>query len=102
MAEAAGLAIGVAALALTLQDCLDLYSYISSGLSLDRDLEISTTKLDIEKLVLLEWAESIRLTSETYDRKLNDSKKQSVVGKVLQCIPPPLDRERHVGAAVWA
>ncbi|KAK8004946.1 hypothetical protein PG990_010983 [Apiospora arundinis] len=86
MAEAAGLAIGVAALALTLQDCLDLYSYISSGLSLDRDLEILTTKLDIEKLVLLGWAESIRLANESFDQRLEKEEKRSTLEKVLLCI----------------
>ncbi|KAI1158606.1 prion-inhibition and propagation-domain-containing protein [Nemania serpens] len=86
MAEAAGLALGVAFLALTLQNCLDLFSYISAGLFLDRDYEVLTTKLDVEKFLLLKWASGLSLTSSTYDRRLDDPTTQDTIHKVLRCI----------------
>jgi hypothetical protein len=73
MAEVAGLFLGVAALLGTFKDCIDLFSYISAAKSLGNDYEILNTKLDIEKTLLLQWADRVRLLHPYgYDRRLDD------------------------------
>jgi hypothetical protein len=59
MAEVAGLFLGAVALLGTFKDCIDLFSYISAARSLGNDYEILNTKLDIEKTLLLQWADRV-------------------------------------------
>jgi len=83
MAEVAGLVIGTVALAGVFKDCVDLFSYICAARSLGRDYEILNAKLDVEKMLLLQWAESVRLLGVHCDHRLNNLQVQETVGKVL-------------------
>ncbi|KAI9147256.1 Heterokaryon incompatibility protein s [Paramyrothecium foliicola] len=84
--EAAGLAIGVVTLAGTFNDCITLFSYFSSYRSLGRDYEILETKLDVEKTLLLQWAQRVRLLQPDHDPRLGDALTQNAVSKVLASI----------------
>ncbi|KAK4447306.1 prion-inhibition and propagation-domain-containing protein [Podospora aff. communis PSN243] len=70
MAETAGLAVGVIALAGLFNDCLDTISRISAIRSMGRDAQILNTKLDVEKTLFLQWAESVRLLHDDCDDRL--------------------------------
>ena len=63
MAEAAGLALGVLTLTSLFKDCIDLFLYIDSVRNSSREYQVLETKLDIERTLLLQWAERVRLTS---------------------------------------
>jgi hypothetical protein len=59
--EAVGLAISIISLAGTFKDCIDLFSMIATAKSMEKDFKILGVKLDIEKTLLLQWAEHVRL-----------------------------------------
>lgn len=86
MAESAGLVLGALALAGVFKDCIDLFSYFSTTKSFSRDFELLATKLDVEKLVLLQWAERVRLLREDYDRRLDVQSIQKAVAQILASI----------------
>ena len=86
MAEAAGLAVGVLALAGTFKDCVELFSYFSVAKSFASDFELLATKLDIEKLVLLQWADRVRLLREDYDDRLDVDSTRKAVAQILASI----------------
>ena len=70
MAEVAGLilgVIGVAGVIGAFKDTVDLFNIIADSRQLGRDYEILETKFDIEKTLLLQWANRIRLLSPDYD-----------------------------------
>lgn len=83
MAEVAGLALGVIALAGIFKDCLEIFSYISAVRSLGQDYEILETKLDVEKTLLLQWAQRVRLLFPEYDERLDDPATQLIIARVL-------------------
>ncbi|KAG6361984.1 hypothetical protein INS49_010213 [Diaporthe citri] len=70
--EAVGLAISIISLAGIFKDCIDLFSMISTAKSMEKDFTILSVKLDIEKTLLLQWAEHVRLVHEDYDRRLDN------------------------------
>ncbi|KAM0817409.1 putative Prion-inhibition and propagation HeLo domain-containing protein [Seiridium cardinale] len=75
MAEVAALvlgAVGVVGIIGAFKDAVELFSLITAPRKFSRDYEITSTKLDIEKLILLKWADRVRLLSEDYDRRLDD------------------------------
>ena len=86
MAEAAGLAVGVFALAGTLKECVDLYSYISTARSLGRDFELLSVRLDIEMTLLSQWALRVKLFEKDYDHRLRDASIANAVSKILASI----------------
>ncbi|KAH8883192.1 hypothetical protein GQ53DRAFT_847092 [Thozetella sp. PMI_491] len=71
--EAAGLAVGVVALASLFRGCLDLFAYISATKSIGYDYELLDTKLNIEKTIFLQWASHVRLFEENYIRLLDEA-----------------------------
>lgn len=83
MAEAAGLIVGVVALAGTFKDCIDLFAYITASRNLGQDYDLLTTKLDVEKLLLLQWAHRVRLLQPDYDSRLDDPNTYDVISRVL-------------------
>ena len=90
--ESAGLAIGLLALASTFKDCIDLYSMFSAGRSFGRDSEILNTKLDVEKMLFLQWAERVGLARpHSYDRRLDNPEMRRMVEKILSGIRTLLD-----------
>ena len=85
--EAAGLAIGTVALLSIFKDCVDLFSMISAAEHLGNDAELLETKLDVEKLMLLQWSDRVNLL-KTGDANhiLNDSERSKTVSRVLSSI----------------
>lgn len=61
MAEAAGLAVGIAGLAVSFKACIELFDCFYTAKTLDRDFSILVTKLDIEKPKLLQWGEQAHI-----------------------------------------
>lgn len=87
MAEVAGLTLGAMGLIGTFKDCIDLFGMIVSARSLTDDAEILSTKLDIEKLLLLQWADRVGLTEpKNYDTRLDDSDLNQTIKRVLESI----------------
>jgi hypothetical protein len=72
MAEIAGLVVGVVSLAAAVHDCVDLLTCISAIRSFDHDGEIVSTKLDIQKLRLLQWSERVGFVKWA-DEKIADA-----------------------------
>jgi hypothetical protein len=81
--EVAGFTIGVLSLLSTCKDCLELYSMIATAKNLATDAELLITKLDIEKLLFLQWAERVRLLKHDPDRRLRDPKTAEAVQRIL-------------------
>ena len=87
MAEAVGLAIGIFALTGSFKDCVDLFSYISAARSFTRDYQILATKLDVERTLLLQWAERTKLlVANAYDERLDQPSIRQAVAAVLASI----------------
>ncbi|KAK3341904.1 prion-inhibition and propagation-domain-containing protein [Lasiosphaeria hispida] len=90
MAEVAGLvlgAVGVAGVIGAFKDTIDLFNLIADSRHLGRDYEILETKLDIEKTLLLQWADRVKLLNPTgYDGQLDDPGTQRLVAKILECV----------------
>lgn len=69
------------------QDCIYLISQIAAAKAFGRDYEILNTKLDIEKTLLLQWADNVSLfDSDVYSRRFNDETKQQVIKQALDSI----------------
>ncbi|TIA28020.1 hypothetical protein D6C78_10938 [Aureobasidium pullulans] len=60
--EAAGLGVGVVALAGLFNNAVDSYGYVRLGKYYARDFETSQTKLDLSRLQLSRWGEALGLT----------------------------------------
>lgn len=84
--EAVGLAISIISLAGTFKDCIDLFSMISTAKSMENDFTILSVKLDIERTLLLQWAEQVRLIHEDYDRRLDNPDTKRMIARILQSI----------------
>ncbi|KAK8045350.1 flavonoid 3'-5'-hydroxylase [Apiospora rasikravindrae] len=84
--EVAGLAVGAIALVNLFKDAIDVFSYISAAKSLGDDCEILDTMLDIEKLMLLQWAERVQLLHGDRGRRLDNFATRQVVSRVLGSI----------------
>ncbi|KAH7317129.1 prion-inhibition and propagation-domain-containing protein [Stachybotrys elegans] len=90
MAEVAGLvlgAIGIAGVIGAFKDAIDLFACFAQSRELGRDYEILNIKLDIEKALLLQWADRVGLLRpHDYDRRLDQEDIQATVVKILSCI----------------
>lgn len=84
--EAIGLAISVISLAGVFKDCIDLFSMISVANSLDKEFAILSVKLDIERTLLLQWAEQVRLIHQDYDRRLDSPHTRRTIAGILESI----------------
>ncbi|SPO04031.1 related to small s protein [Cephalotrichum gorgonifer] len=84
--EAVGVALGILGLAGSFKGCIDLFSYFSSAKSFDRDHAILTTKLDVEKALLLQWSQRVRLLQPDYDMRLDDDTTHSAVLAILSSV----------------
>lgn len=85
--EITGLTIGAVALVGTFKDCIDVFGMIVSARTLTDDAELLNTKLDVEKLLLLQWADRVRLTEpKDYDRRLDDPDLNRTIARVLESI----------------
>ncbi len=86
MAEVAGVAVGVLALIGSFRDCIDLFSCFVAARSLGRDYEILSAKLDIEKALLLQWADRTNLLKPHYDKRLDDPDVRAIVARIMSNI----------------
>ncbi|KAI1456385.1 prion-inhibition and propagation-domain-containing protein [Annulohypoxylon moriforme] len=89
MAEIAGLVVGivgVAGVVSAFKDAIDLFNDFASSREFGRDYEILDTKVDIERAILLQWAENVRLLRSDYDRRLDNDVTQRAIGGILGCI----------------
>ncbi|ENH69384.1 hypothetical protein FOC1_g10011735 [Fusarium oxysporum f. sp. cubense race 1] len=57
--EVAGLTLGAVALVSLFKDCVDLFSMITAARDLGKDAAILDTKLDVERMLFLQWSERI-------------------------------------------
>ncbi len=89
MAEVVGLvvgAVGLAGVVGAFKDVVDLFSLFSDSRHLGRDYEILDAKLDIEKTMLLHWADRVGLLRVQYDRRLDEPNTRDTVFRVLACV----------------
>ncbi|KAK3985133.1 prion-inhibition and propagation-domain-containing protein [Cladorrhinum sp. PSN332] len=89
MAEVAGLvlgAVGVVGVIGAFKDAIELFNVIADSRHCGRDFEILDTKLNIEKTLLLQWADRVKLTTQNYDRRLDDYHNQRLVVKILESV----------------
>lgn len=84
--EAVAFAVGIIALIGTFKDCIDLFSYLTVARSLGRDYELLSTKLDVEKALLLQWAQRTNLLQPNYDRRLDDPNIRATVARIVSSI----------------
>ena len=91
MAELAGLTVGVLGLAGTFSACIEAFGLFHASESYGRDFEILLTRLDIEKTLLLQWAEQVGLVGGSdglirHDIRLDQQHTHSAVESALRCI----------------
>ncbi|KAM7214509.1 Prion-inhibition and propagation domain containing protein [Rhypophila decipiens] len=91
MAEAVGLALGMAGLAGSFKGCIDVFTYFSSAQTLGKDYVILTTKFEIERTLLLQWAERVRLLHSDPDARFEEEAKRDAVSSILGTIKVLLD-----------
>ncbi|KAF4965598.1 hypothetical protein FSARC_6620 [Fusarium sarcochroum] len=94
--EAAGIAFGAVALISLFKDCIDLFSLITAARDLGQEAAILETKLDVERMLLLQWSDRVGLLKHTnydapskrenYDTPLKDPETRKTVLSVLKCI----------------
>lgn len=84
-----GLALGVVGLAGLIgafKDTIDLFSIVADTRHLGQQYEILDTKFDIEKTLLLQWADRVKLLDIDYDKRLDDPNTQKLVVQILASI----------------
>lgn len=89
--EIAGIALGVAGLAGIIgsfRDVIELLDMFAASKKRvqQREAIMMMTKFDIERFLLLKWAEDVRLIMPNYDKRLDDPTTRSLVAQVLACI----------------
>lgn len=84
--EAVGFAISIISLAGIFKDCIDLFSMFSTARFMEKDFTILSVRLDIERTLLPQWAEQVRLIHEDYDRRLDNPGTKRTIARVLMSI----------------
>ncbi|KAK3345610.1 LOW QUALITY PROTEIN: prion-inhibition and propagation-domain-containing protein [Neurospora tetraspora] len=84
--EPAGLALGVIGLAGIFKSCVELFGYFSTYRSYGHDYILLDAKLHVEKAVLLQWADRVRLLHDDYDRRLDNPTIREAVSEILSYI----------------
>lgn len=85
--EGIGLGIGTLALVGVFGDCVELLSYIGAAKSMGQDYAVLATKLDIQRVLLYQWANRLNLfDSINYDKRLDMPEIRSPVSQGLDCI----------------
>ncbi|KAF5697299.1 hypothetical protein FMUND_15462 [Fusarium mundagurra] len=83
--EVAGLTIGAVALVSLFKDCVDLFSMITAARDLGKDAAILDTKLDVEKMLFLQWSDRVGLLDSDNALLCNPDTGQ-IVSRVLESI----------------
>ncbi|KAM0323537.1 hypothetical protein ACHAQA_008818 [Verticillium albo-atrum] len=88
--EVAGLVIGAVGIVGAFKDAIDLFALFTASRDFGQDYVILLTKLDIEKFILLQWAEQVGLLRHNFDEfdepRLNKEEIQVSVARILSCI----------------
>jgi hypothetical protein len=85
--EVAGVVIGALALVGVFEDCVTLFSQFGAAKTFETDYVLLATRLDLQKALLLQWAERMRIYDEELcDPRLDDPNIGSVIYKTLDCI----------------
>ncbi|KAG9503679.1 hypothetical protein J7337_003630 [Fusarium musae] len=87
--EVAGLTIGAVALVSLFKDCVDLFSMITSAHDLGKDAAILDTKLDVEKMLFLQWSDRVGLLkqdSTNANAVLCNPDTRQLVSRVLESV----------------
>ncbi|CAI9629904.1 unnamed protein product [Alternaria burnsii] len=85
--EVAGVVIGAVALIGVFEDCVELFSQIGAAKSMGKDYILLATRLDLQRALLLQWAERMHIyDEETYDARLNEATVASLIYRTLGCI----------------
>ncbi|KAE8444336.1 hypothetical protein EG329_000646 [Mollisiaceae sp. DMI_Dod_QoI] len=86
----AGAVFGAFSIISAFKDAIDLFALFTTSRDLGRDYIILLTKLDIEKFILLQWAEQVRLLNHDDDvfddKRLNHPTVQESIAQILSCI----------------
>jgi hypothetical protein len=97
MAEAAGLALGVAGLAGLFTSCIDCYQLVRRGAALDKDYRILETKFNNQELRLSAWGRACGLLGETeYDVRLDEPFLRTPIVATLRCVKDLFDDEKEL------
>ncbi|CZR36091.1 uncharacterized protein FPRO_03649 [Fusarium proliferatum ET1] len=85
--EVVGLTIGAVALVSLFKDCVDLFSMITAARDLGKDAALMDTKLDVEKMLFLQWSDRVGLLKQDSTNVLlcNPDTRQ-IVSRVLESI----------------
>ncbi|KAF5654929.1 hypothetical protein F25303_1010 [Fusarium sp. NRRL 25303] len=86
MAEVAGLALGVLGLAGLIgafKDTIDVFNTVVDMRHMGRQYQILDIKLDIEKALLLQWADRVKLLQADHDVRLDEPNTQTLVLRIL-------------------
>ncbi|CAN9176579.1 unnamed protein product [Alternaria sp. RS040] len=85
--EVAGIVIGAIALIGVFEDCIELFSQIGAAKSMGNDYILLATRLDLQRALLLQWAERMNIYDEkTYDARLSETAVASPIYGALLCI----------------
>ncbi|KAM0549435.1 hypothetical protein ACHAPJ_009421 [Fusarium lateritium] len=85
--EIAGLTLGAVALISLFKDCVDLFSMITAARQLGEDAAIMDTKLDVEKMLFLQWSDRVGLLKQhEVEHPLSNPGTQQIVSRVLTSI----------------
>ncbi|EUC27059.1 hypothetical protein COCCADRAFT_42093 [Bipolaris zeicola 26-R-13] len=97
MTEAAGLALGVVALWKT---CVEVFEVVDSGRSYGIDYELLRVKLEVERIRLVTWGDTIGLDRENSttqpDTRLQQSHVNETVMRLLGCIQHIFDNSERL------
>lgn len=94
--EVAALVIGIVPLVGLFTDCVDLFSYVSVARSFGEDYELLNIELDVEKLLLLQWAARVNLTGADHDKRIDEPAIQHGVKACLVAINHILNRGESI------
>ncbi|KAJ0115572.1 hypothetical protein J7T55_010395 [Diaporthe amygdali] len=79
-------AVGLVGLIGAFKDTIELFSLITASQNFNQELLVTISKLDIEKLILLHWADRVRLLRTDHDSRLSDPTTQQGVSLILNRI----------------
>ncbi|KAI8722506.1 HeLo domain-containing protein [Fusarium sp. LHS14.1] len=74
---------GIAAIAGAIKACLDILSGICAIEALAKEWILLQDKLDVEKTLLLQWADKVKLLDENYDKCLIDTNNYNLIIHLL-------------------
>ncbi|KAL2689342.1 hypothetical protein Neosp_003395 [[Neocosmospora] mangrovei] len=77
---------GIAAIAGAIKACLDILFDICAIEALGKDWDLLQDKLDVERTLLLQWADKVKLLDKNYDEYLKDPNNYNLVIHLLQTI----------------